>query len=377
MNKKSFIKRMIYCPFLLFPIRKSKVVCSNFYGKGYGDNPKYIAEQLVKKGYVVYWLCDDVNKYQFPNYINAIKKNSFKALFHLATASVWIDNCRKPMWIIKRKEQRYYQTWHGSFGIKKAEGDALGKLEREYVESAINDSKMIDRLFADSEFGKKVWARSFWIEENKIDITGLARTDIFWLDTKSEIISKVKQSLGIEESQKIVLYAPTFRNNGDEQVIDSSHVISSFNHRLGGNWKFVFRLHPRSKGKIEYKDAINASGYEDMQELLLAADALITDYSGCSIDMVLQKKPVFMYAEDIDSYVKERGLALSTDELPYEVARNQNELNNIILNYDREHYEMECEKFLKEKGFKESGDSSKIIAEIISKDVSFMLGGIR
>lgn len=377
MNKKSLIKRMIYCPFLLFSIRKNKVVCSNFYGKGYGDNPKYIAEQLVKNGYTVYWLCDDVKKYQFPNYINAIKKNSFKALFHLATASVWIDNCRKPIWIIKRKNQRYYQTWHGSFGIKKAEGDALNKLERKYVESAINDSKMIDRLFSDSEFGKKVWARSFWIEENKIDITGLARTDIFFLDTRLEMIRNVKQSLGIKGSQKIVLYAPTFRNNGDEQVIDSFQVINSFNHNLGGNWKFVFRLHPRSKGRVEYKDAINASGYDDMQELLLAADALITDYSGCSIDMVLQKKPVFMYAEDIDRYIKERGLALSLDELPYEVARSQNELNDIILNYNREHYEIKCERFLEEKGFKESGESSKIIAKIISKDVGFMLGGIR
>lgn len=376
MNKKSLIKRMIYYPFLLFPIKKNKVVCSNFYGKGYGDNPKYIADQLVSKGYKIYWLCDDVSKYQFPDYINAINKNSFTALFHLATAGAWIDNCRKPIWIVKRKKQRYYQTWHGSFGIKKAEGDAMDKLEREYVESAINDSKMIDRLFSDSEFGKKVWVRSFWIEENKIDITGLARTDIFWHETKLEIINKVKQSLGIDESQKIVLYAPTFRNNGDEQVIDFSQVINSFNKSLGGDWKFVYRFHPRSKGKIKYKDAVNASAYEDMQELLLTADALITDYSGCSIDMILQKKPVFMYAEDIDSYVKERGLALSMDELPYDAARNQEELNNIILNYNSENYMMKCEEFLTEKGFKESGNSSEIIADIINKDIGYIWGGI-
>ena len=80
-----------------FPINPKKIVLTSYYGKGYGDNPKYIAEQLLKsdQNYKIVWLVNgDSRAEDFPKGIILAKEDSFKGIFHITTARVWVDNCR-------------------------------------------------------------------------------------------------------------------------------------------------------------------------------------------------------------------------------------------------------------------------------------------
>jgi CDP-glycerol glycerophosphotransferase len=99
----------------LLKINKKKIVLCNFYGKGYGDNPKYIAQEIISQdlNYDLVWLLDDNFKESiFPKEIRVVRYGSFKAIYEMATAKLWIDDCRKVYYTKKRKNQYYIQTWH-------------------------------------------------------------------------------------------------------------------------------------------------------------------------------------------------------------------------------------------------------------------------
>ena len=108
--------------FRVLPVKNNKIFCSNFGGRGYGDNPKYICEHLLSSSdkYDIVWEVNDLDEYM-PEGIRKVKYLSFRAIYEATTSRVWIDNVRKNIWFRKRKNQLYIQTWHGGIGFKKAE----------------------------------------------------------------------------------------------------------------------------------------------------------------------------------------------------------------------------------------------------------------
>ena len=98
--------------FSFFPIKKNKVVFQNFNGKGFGDNPKYIANELLKKENVdIIWIVKEFSQNSFPNKIKQVKKYTLKYFYELATAKVWVSNNRLERFIIKRKNQVFIQVY--------------------------------------------------------------------------------------------------------------------------------------------------------------------------------------------------------------------------------------------------------------------------
>lgn len=140
--KNKIIKSLFFI-FKLIPINNKKVVVSNYYGKGYGDNPKYIVSELLstKKDYDIVWLVLPNKNYEFPNGIRTVKYSTLRSIYELATAKIWIDNCRKFSSITKRENQFYIQTWHGGIALKKIEKDTEDTLTAKYIKDAICDSK--------------------------------------------------------------------------------------------------------------------------------------------------------------------------------------------------------------------------------------------
>ena len=104
----------------IFKIQNNKIVFDNFLGKGYGCNPKYIAEEIIKEqlDYELVWPVKDI-KSEMPQQIRKVKYGSIRALYELATAKVWIDNVRNYKGIDKKEQQFYIQKWHWSIGLKK------------------------------------------------------------------------------------------------------------------------------------------------------------------------------------------------------------------------------------------------------------------
>ena len=131
--------------FSLCPVRKDKIVLSNFNGNGFGDNPRYIAEEILRQKlpYRLYWVSERPDP-AFPGQLFLVRPNTPAFVYHMSTASVWIDNTRKLYYFKKKKNQTYIQVWHGGPGLKKIEKDAGNSLSAEYIEYAKKDAEKMD-----------------------------------------------------------------------------------------------------------------------------------------------------------------------------------------------------------------------------------------
>src|SRR3954454_14466384 len=136
----------------IFPLNHRKVVCCNFYGRGYTDNLAPIVDELLRRDpdLTVVWLVSDyLPQADFPDSVQQVRIESLRSVFHQRTAGVWIDDCRKRPGVRQRRGQRYIQTWHG-FPLKRVESDAANQLDRRYLKAAKRDSRMVDVMVSNS-----------------------------------------------------------------------------------------------------------------------------------------------------------------------------------------------------------------------------------
>ncbi len=369
------VKRLGWASCRLFPINKKKIVVSSYFGKGYGDNPKYIVDELLAhaSSYKIIWLVKDKQEMNhLPDSVKACKINTWRSIYHMSTAKVWIDNCRRP-YGFKRKSQFYLQTWHG-FALKRIEGDVCDKLSPGYIRLAQKDSAAIDLIVSDSRFMSGIYQSSFWYSGDVVE-WGSPRNDIIinGVDNR-DLKQKVYARLHMEGSPKTILYAPTFRSNHslEPYSLDYDRVVEACEKKFGGNFKVLLRLHPNISQmshqlKVNPELVIDASGYDDMQELLAVADIVITDYSSLMFDFALSDKPVFQFATDIDDYKGDRNFYFQLDELPFSIAQSNEELVRNIGAFRADKYKQSVQTFFDSVGMVRDGDSAKKCAELIDE----------
>ncbi len=356
---------------ILLPVKKNKIIVSSYYGRGYGDNPKYIVEQLLlsNKKLKIIWLLKNMDEAKsLPQGVTPCKNNTIRGIYHLATSKIWIDNCRKSF-RYKKKNQIYIQTWHG-FALKRIEKDVQDHLGKSYVQGAIKDSRNVDLIISDSRFMTQIYNSSFWYEGEVVE-WGSPRNDIFWGDC-SEYVSKIKNYYGIGIDKKIILYAPTFRcdHSLDAYNLDCRQVCSLFQQRFGDEFVLLIRLHPNivdkcSNIKFDNNQIINATFYPDMQELLAGVDVVISDYSSLMFDFALSRKPCFQFATDIEQYKMDRNFYFEIDNLPFPLCRSNSELKDVILSFDIDSYRKGIDAFFVKVGMIEEGNASKNCAKWI------------
>ena len=323
-----------------FPVDPHKIVVSSYYGRGYGDNPKYIVEKLLKHSdqlNIIWMVKDDSEAENLPKSVKSCRYNSVKGIYHLSTAKVWIDNCRKGFVMFKRKKQYYIQTWHG-FAIKRIEKDVEKQLSEYYVKCAKRDSRMMDIAISDSAHMTRLYKESFWYDGEVLEC-GAPRNDII-MERSDALKEKVFESLNILSGRKLVMYAPTFRSDlkSDAYAIDYERLKSSCEKRFGGEFSVLVRLHPNviknsDSMCFDGVDCINASYYPDMQELLAVSDVVVSDYSSLMVDYSLSGKPCFQFAMDIEEYKKDRDFYFDIANLPFMLSRSNDELEKSILEF--------------------------------------------
>jgi len=369
-----YIRIFLYHLFSIFPIKKNKIFIQNYNGKGYGDNPKYIIEEILRRefDFVLVWAVVPKLSKNFPQRVKTVRHKSIRAIYEEATAKIWIDNCRKQLYVRKRKEQYYIQTWHGMVNFKKVEKDVEQNLSAYYVKHAKYDSILANLFLSDSKFSSQLYRSAFWYNGEILEC-GSPRDDILVkYETNQNIKAKVKQHFNIDINKKIILYAPTFRNNASIDIYDINYelILNSLQEQTNENWIFFIRLHPNVSEKselISYKESIiNATNYDDMQELMLTSDILITDYSDCMYEFALMNKPVFLYANDHEQYRKERGFYFDIFSMPFPCAVNNDELLQKIIHFDIANYLDSLGIFFNKVGIIKNGDaSSKVVNKIL------------
>lgn len=363
-------------PFLR--IKKGKVICFAYGGSQYSCNPRYISEYLANNEFdrfQVYWLFDKRNIPQnFDGRMKVVFYRTIKAVLAINTSEFVITNKRTDPWIyawIKKKGQKYIMTWHGGKPLKKIELDAIDSLGPKYLRRMKHDSAYCDLFLSESVYTSHLYKKSF-LYDGEILERGLPRNDIFFNTNKhKEIKKQVFRHFGFDECDKVILYAPTFRGSMSLECydIDWENIMLAFEKKLHGKVKVLIRLHPNFLGKRVDCSALfgadnvyEATTYDNINDLIIASDVMISDYSSCMFDFAFMKRPIFIYAKDSEKY--ERGFYLNIKELPFPFAENNTELLSNILSFESSIYEEKL-KMLMEEFFHsfDKGDATKSVVE--------------
>lgn len=366
----------------IFPIHEKKIVFCCIEGTtGYSCNPKYIAEELIRRneGYELVWLVNDKSK-KFPKEIRAVHNTIWNRAYHLTTARFWIDNSRKQLEARKRKGQIYIQTWHAKLGFKPTCLDRGKSFSRIAYLVSRHDSDMIDYVLSNSKWYDDTLPTGM-VYHGSVLRTGSPRCDIL-VNDKSYIRKKIRNKYELEEDAKILMYAPTFRGGSQEinrtikvrqEFPDYERLRKVLGERFKGKWYVFLRLHPqlvaRNLDRVTAdKSVIDVSRVDDMYEILAGCDAFMTDYSSAAFDAAVMKIPIFLYADDYLEYERERGKLLwDLGTLPFPLALNQEELEQKIYSFDFGLYLQKLEELFQKTEMTEDGRAAYRVAERIKK----------
>lgn len=359
--------------------KKHKVVFSSFGGKSYSDNPRAISEKLhqMYPSFEIVWLFKnpEAKEKAVPAYVRRVKIDSLQAYKELATAKIWVDNSPKRR-VYKSKEQVYIQTWHGDRGFKKVLYDCRTLLlNGHYKEGDLFEERHCDLAVSGSQHGNKQYQTAFGYK-GEILLVGSPRNDQL-VENDRNLAKTIKKTLGINPETGILLYAPTFRKEASRNKtaqavgsIDLFEVVNTLEARTNKQWICLTRAHsevPGLSGIPNNESFMDVTPYEDMSDLLLISDLLLTDYSTSAGDFALLERPVILFQNDREEYLKkDRTFYFDIDQSPYLVAMNQAELIDIIKKIDPEAISQNCKAILDFYGTNETGKASEAV-------VSFMV----
>ena len=375
--EKQFLSQEIVKTLHRCEITQNKIVFINFQGKGYGCNPKYIAEEILRQNlnWELVWLVNDLNT-PMPEKIRKVKFGSVDASYELSTAKVIITNVKNALPFIKKPKQFFIMTWHGDPGspLKLIEKECEDQLSPGYVAESKANSAITDLIITSTDRGFDVIRNSFWYN-GEIMKSGLPRNDIFFNHSK-EFVLELKKRLTIPQENKVLLYGPTFRDNNQRSFemykFDAEKLLAIMKKKFGGEWTLLLRFHPNvanlgiAKTLYDVSDnIIDVTNYPDSQELVVVSDVLISDYSSFIFDFMISGKPVFIFAKDIDTYPKERRLKSTYFEIPIEKNKTETELFDCIENFDAENHNLKVSQFISKIKNYDDGHASERIVNVI------------
>ena len=241
--------------------------------------------------------------------------------------------------------------------------------------------KLADVYISNSDHLTKIY-RSALGYHGPIIKCGYPKNDVL-LKNNDNIYQQIRTYYNLPLSTKICLYAPTFREQFEQSGkfdlslfdIDAKRIIDTLQNKFGGEWILFVKWHPVMSSyikehHIKIEGSIDVTSHQDMQELLLGADVVISDYSSCIFDAALRETPCFIYAKDFEEYRSGRGVYFTLDELPFTHASNNEELKEHIIHYDYGLWEKDWEAFAQKTGLKETGEASTIISNKIWQFIS-------
>ena len=324
------------------------VFFESFQGRNYSCSPKAMFEEMRDSG--------DYNDYEFiwsfrnvhgpgkilqklvgsekgPK-ISIVKYETFSYYKALAKAKYWVLNSNTRKFLKPTEEQVYIQTWHGT-PLKKIGLDVTGS-DLDYAHEGEKFSYMVSPSKYCSE--KLVSAFGLQGREDIVLETGYPRNDALFTFDQAKVNSILRE-LDVPRGKKIILYAPTFRDNKHSEVSGYENAsgldFDKLKEQIGDEYIILFRAHyfvAKNMDFEKYKDfVIDVSDYEDVNDLYIISDMLITDYSSVFFDYANLKRPIIFYMYDYEDYKKDaRDFYLDQNELPGPITKTQDELVKAI-----------------------------------------------
>ena len=359
---------LIYRLCCVFPI-KNKVVATAVVGRRFADNPKFIYEELLKKhlNAALIWVKDPKWEVSVPNGIKLVS-SIFSTMYSYATAKVVISTTNYPFAFRKRNGQCVINTWHGGLGIKKLErGGKRDEMMCDMTDVFISNSDHLSKIYRET-FGYKgpIWK------------CGYPKNDMLVGDM-GKVRQQIRHQLNIPIDSKVMIYAPTYRDyptDYNPYDIDFNSLLSTLKNRDNHEWFILLKYHPNLQKSDHYEKSDNdhvkdVTFYHDMQELIAASDALISDYSSCIFDAAIAGLECYIYANDFQKYKQGRGTYFELSDLPFPVATNNKELIREINNYYSVEWHGKWKSFSDQQGLVETGHAAKDIAKKIEEYLEY------
>lgn len=389
-----FIRGFIYrCMFTFIPTNNHYIIFDSFMGRGYSCNPKaiyeYIRDNEDFSNYKKIWCYRKGNAFTVDDCI-MVRYRSLKYYYYLSRSKYWIFNSKLSADILKKKDQVYVQTWHGTPLKKLAKDIDIGEdktfyrsemSKQEMVKSYEDDERRYDYLISPNKFSTEKFQSAFGVTEEKILEIGYPRNDIL-TNANEEMIKCIKEKLNIPLDKKILLYAPTWRDNtfnAKGYVYKPEADFKKWKEKLSDEWFLIYKPHyliVNNIDKEEFGDFVYiSSNGDDINELYLISDILITDYSSVFFDFGVLRKPILFYMHDLEDYKDNlRGFYLDIfKDLPGPIITDEEKLLNSIININNinEEYLKDYEEFYNKFCYLDNGSASKKLVDVVFGNVDY------
>lgn len=369
-------------------VNDKQVIFSTFQGRAYSCSPKAIYEYMINSSefsdYQFIWAFNQPNdkaKYFKDDRTKIVKSNSEEFFYYLYSSKYWVFNFKTPEFYIKTDKNVFLQCWHGTplkklgMDIEKDgnAGSSLQKVHSSYLE----DAKKYDYFISPSRYCTEKFISSFGLNVlNKEDVIieqGYPRND-FLFNYSEEDLLRIRRDLQIPDAKKIILYAPTFRDNLYTKGVGHTYELGinllRLKEELSDEYVLLLRLHYFVANQIDISQfkgfAYNVSSYDDINELYVISDMLVTDYSSVFFDYTNLNKPVLFYMYDLEEYKNDiRDFYIDLEELPGPIYTAESKLIDAIKNISdiQKEFTEKYKEFKKKFNYLEDGQATKRVVE--------------
>ncbi len=389
MLKKNYMKKF----YKKYDIDDKLCAFESFNGRKYSDSPKAIYLRMLEddkyKDYHFVWAFTKPENFAELNNnprTTVVKYGSEEYKKVYASAKYWFTPSRLPDYIVPKKDQVYCQFWHGTplkrlgFDIKTKGMNAMHTV-KDWQRMYQYDASRYTYMVSPSKFTSDKYRSAFNLKavgkENCILETGYPRNDALFKYTEKDI-KKIKKNLGIPKDKKVILYAPTWRDNQHQAGVGYTYELGidfdNFKEEFQKDYVILFTVHYLVASRMDLSKyegfIINVSDYPDLNDLYIASDMIITDYSSVFFDYANLKRPMLFYMYDLAMYKDNmRDFYFDLEELPGPIVEKEEDLYKEIKNIDKyfKKYGKKYEKFNQKFNYLDDADSSKRVLDEIIK----------
>lgn len=373
-------------------VDKHTILFSTFNGKSYSDSPKaiykYMQENDKYKEYKFIWAFKQPDKYKYleeNNNTKVIRQGTREYEQYMAKAKYWIFNYRAADHQYPKKNQVFVQCWHGTplkrLGYDLENPDNVLNTKKEIRYKYKTDAKKFKYLLSPSKFATEKFISAWNLKETKkencIIEEGYPRNDFLHNYTEKDV-NEIKEKLGINNTnKKIILYAPTWRDNQHQSGVGYTYKtevdFDMLQKELGQDYLILFRAHYLVANEFDFNKyegfIYDVSKVDDINELYVISDILITDYSSVFFDYANLKRPIIYYMYDLEKYKDNmRGFYIDLKELPGNIVKTEEELTKEIKDITHDFkYDDKYKDFNEKYNYLDDGEASKRVVEKIIK----------
>lgn len=347
-NKRIIKKTITLYVFEKMPLKKNWIMFQSFMGRNYSGQPKYIYQYLQEhygSEYKYIWSVDKKG-IKIDGKHTTCKRWSLRYYYYMNRSKYWVTNMRQPLSVPKREETIILSTWHGT-PLKRLVFDMEENYSAspKYKNVVYRQTRQWDYMLSDNPYSTEKFQKCFMLDREQILESGYPANDPMYAPDREERAKKIKKKLGIPEDKKVIMYAPTWRDDnyygsgcyGFDIELD----IDKLKKEFGDEYVLMLRMHYFVVDRFDMTQfgdfVVDVCNYDDITELYLVSDILMTDYSSVFFDYANLKRPMLFFMYDLEKYRDIlHGFYLDIEkELPGPILMTNDQVVDAIKNIDK------------------------------------------